>query len=125
MNKEKVAKILKSKKAMVMIMLVSILIVIAFYGTAYALNHFGVTTGVGILEQWGNVFIMITIGIYAYIYIVLDDDLFSKKKAKPKEKTKPKIETKIEPDNKVVDIASEPSAKEISDEEFYGGGSNA
>jgi len=118
-DKEKVAKILKSKKAMVMVMLVSILIVIAFYGTAYALTHFGITTGVGMLTDWGNVFIMITIGIYGYIYIVLDDDLMSKKKGKTKtkNKSKPKIETKPEIKNKVVDVAS----GEVSDETFYDG----
>ena len=96
-DKEKVAKVLKSKKAMIMIMLVSILITIAFYGSAYALDYFGITTGVSILQDWGNVFIMVTIGIYAYIFIVLDEDMFSKKKkAKGKDKPKPKIEQEYE-----------------------------
>ena len=81
-SKDKLKTILKSKKAMVMFLLVGILLSISFYGSAYALSSFGICTGISTLEAWGNVFVMISIGVYAYIYIVLDDDMFSKKKSK-------------------------------------------
>ena len=86
-DKQKVSKIMKSKKAMKMLLVSSILLAIIFYGIAITMSNFGIVLGTDILKQWGYVFIMIAIGIYAYISFVFDEELKKNIESKTKKKT--------------------------------------
>jgi len=73
-DKEKFGKILKSKKAMRKIMMAFLMCAVAFYGIAFMLGHFGIEYGTDIIMQWGNIFVLIVILIFAYEMFFFDED---------------------------------------------------
>ena len=89
-EKEKLGKILKSKKAIRKIMVACVMCAVAFYGIAFMLGNFGIIIGKDILMQWGNIFVVIVILIIIYEMFVLDEDF--QQKLKSKKKIKEKVE---------------------------------
>lgn len=97
LDKENIEKIMKSDKAMKMIMVACIVLVVCFYGIAMTLGNFGITLGSEIFMPLGNVFVGITVVIYMYRMVAFDEKLLNKlKEKKEKGKSDKKTKTKCE-----------------------------
>lgn len=101
-DKEKVEKILKSKKGMKKIMVATIMLAVCFYGLAMGLGHFGISFGTDTLMQWGNIFIGIAVVLYAYQMIAFDEELMNKMNSKKKPKDKPNPTQDNKPEKKAI-----------------------